>query len=82
MLQTDGSKTLGFEERWNKTNRMLLAEADEWGQYGIFRSPMGEYLEELSKRPIPESARNLRDGDGAGIIDVVYSENICLLERH
>ena len=70
LLKTGEVKSLGFEERWNKINQMLLAEADEWGRYGRLRSPMGEYLEELSKRGIPESARNLRNEDSAGIIDV------------
>ena len=61
-----------FEDRWNKVNQLLLVEAEEWGRYGERRSPMGEYLEELSKRPIPESAKDLAGGAGGrvGIIDV------------
>ena len=63
-------KALGFQERWNRVNKMLMAEADEWGRYGRLRSPMGEYLEEISKRGVPEGARNLSNESGAGIIDV------------
>jgi hypothetical protein len=65
------AKCLGFDERWNKINQLLLAEADEWGYYGQFRSPMGEYLEELSKRAVPnlKESERLR-GSRAGVIDV------------
>jgi hypothetical protein len=63
-----------FEDRWNEINQLLLAEADEWGRtgkYEMFRAPVGEYLEELSKRPIPESMKNRGTvGNKAGIIDV------------
>ena len=56
---------------WNQVNKTLLAEADEWGRYNEFRSPVGEYLEELSYRPAPdlEETENF-GGAAAGIIDV------------
>jgi hypothetical protein len=63
-----------FEDRWNKVNQLLLTEADEWertGKYDIFRAPVGEYLEELSKKPVPEDLKNKGIiGNKAGIIDV------------
>jgi hypothetical protein len=63
-----------FEERWNEVNQMLATEADEWGRAGktkLFRSPMGEYLEAMSKLPMPEGARKWNERGGrAGIIDV------------
>jgi hypothetical protein len=64
--------TSGFEDRWNRVNQLLFGEADEWRRYGKHRSPMGEYLEELSKKAIPESVKNLERGAGnkMGIIDV------------
>jgi len=63
-----------FEERWNEVNGMLATEADEWGRAGktkLFRSPMGEYLEAMSKLPMPEGTRKWNERGGrAGIIDV------------
>jgi hypothetical protein len=63
-----------FEERWNEVNQMLSTEAEEWGRAGktkLFRSPMGEYLEAMSKLPMPEGARKWNERGGrAGIIDV------------
>lgn len=70
-ILTKGGQSLKLDERWKKINQMLLAEADEWGRYGRFRSPMGEYLEELSKRAAPEFTKSERIGGArAGIIDV------------
>jgi hypothetical protein len=67
----DGAECLGFDERWNKVNESLLVEAEQWGHYGRFRSPMGEYLEELSKLPVPHLQENEQFGGArAGIIDV------------
>jgi hypothetical protein len=63
-----------FGERWNEVNQMLATEADKWGRAGktkLFRSPMGEYLEAMSKLPMPEGARKWNERGGrAGIIDV------------
>jgi hypothetical protein len=63
-----------FEDRWNMVNQLLLTEADEWGRtgkYDMFRAPVGEYLEELSKKPVPESMKKQGTmGHKAGIIDV------------
>jgi len=63
-----------FEDRWGKVNQLLLKEADQWGRtgkYDMFRNPVGEYLAELSKKPVPESMRNKdRTSCEAGIIDV------------
>jgi hypothetical protein len=59
-----------FEDRWNRVNQLLSKEADEWGRtgkYDMFRAPVGEYLEELSKKPIPESMKHqVTMGDKAG----------------
>lgn len=61
----------GFEATWNNVNKALLKEADNWGYYGRFRSPMGEYLEELSKRAAPKfQTYDPCGGAQAGIIDV------------
>lgn len=64
-----------FEKRWNEINQVLLVEADAWGKHGRDRSVMGEYLEELAKKSIPESlkAPKYEEGKGAGIIDVVIT---------
>lgn len=63
-----------FEGNWNRVNQLLLEEADEWGRtgkYNMFRAPVGEYLEEISKKSVPESMRNQgTKGAAAGIIDV------------
>lgn len=60
--------------RWNEINQNLLVEADQWGREGkfdMFRTPVGEYLEELSKVPMPRNARPINaDGMNIGIIDV------------
>jgi hypothetical protein len=66
-------ESLHFAERWNKINLMLRIESDKWGKYGKYKSPVGEYLEEVSKRPVPDSARGLSRGSRAGIIDVCTS---------
>lgn len=61
-------------ETWTKINQQLLVEADKWGRAGkfdMFRCPVGEYLEELSKVPLPKSARPINPGGAnIGIIDV------------
>ncbi|KAE9375529.1 hypothetical protein N431DRAFT_463611 [Stipitochalara longipes BDJ] len=66
-----------FADRWDKINQLLLQEADQWGwtgKYDIFRTPVGGYLAELSKRGVPESMKNSGTaGSKAGIIDVVVS---------
>jgi hypothetical protein len=63
-----------FEDRWGEVNLLLLKEADQWGRtgkYDMFRNPVGEYLAELSKKPVPESMKNKdRTTCKAGIIDV------------
>lgn len=63
-----------FESRWDKVNQLLLRESDEWGRTGkfnMFRSPVGEFLAELSKRPVPQGMRKCgTKGRHAGIIDV------------
>ncbi|KAE8452742.1 hypothetical protein EG329_013014 [Mollisiaceae sp. DMI_Dod_QoI] len=65
------------ETQWNKINELLLAEADEWGRagkYDMFRSPIGEYLEDLSKLVMPEDMTKSREsGRSIGIIDVVIA---------
>jgi hypothetical protein len=70
-----------FKDRWDQVNQLLLKEADLWGRtgkYDMFRAPVGEYLAELSKKPIPESINGKeRTACKAGIIDVgnrVYLE--------
>jgi hypothetical protein len=75
---SDESSTKGsssFETRWNEINSLLLTEANEWGMHGNHRSVMGEYLEELSKRPAPTKAGRLENGRGGrvGVIDVVIT---------
>jgi hypothetical protein len=69
-----------FEERWNNVNELLLQEAGHWGHAGkfeMFRAPVGEYLEELSKRPMPESMKG-KDTVAckAGIIDVSNKRSV------
>lgn len=63
-----------FEDRWDKVNQLLLQEAHEWGRagkYKMFRSPVGEYLAELSKKPVPQNMKNGGTvGRQGGIIDV------------
>jgi hypothetical protein len=63
-----------FEDRWDKVNQLLLQEAHEWGRagkYKMFRSPVGEYLAELSKKPVPQNMKNGSTvGRQGGIIDV------------
>jgi hypothetical protein len=63
-----------FEDRWDKVNQLLLQEAHEWGRagkYKMFRSPVGEYLSELSKKPVPQNMKNgATVGRQGGIIDV------------
>ena len=65
------------EARWAKINQNLLREADEWGKDGkfdMFRNPLGEYLEALSKTSMPKKARPLGDGGlDIGVIDVSTS---------
>jgi hypothetical protein len=80
LVQNDSSpsekapESSSFGDRWDTVNQLLLQEADEWGRtgkYGMFRSPVGEYLAELSKRPVPQSMkRNIKGGHQGGIIDV------------
>ncbi|KAF8854145.1 hypothetical protein BDZ45DRAFT_728999 [Acephala macrosclerotiorum] len=66
-----------IEKQWNKINRLLLAEADKWGrtgEYDMFRSPIGEYLEDLSNLSMPEDMTKMRDGGrNIGVIDVVVA---------
>ncbi|KAL2071320.1 hypothetical protein VTL71DRAFT_12555 [Oculimacula yallundae] len=63
------------ETTWGKISQSLLAEADEWGREGkfdMFRNPVGEYLEYLSKLPIPKKASPLRaPGLNIGVMDVI-----------
>lgn len=63
------------EVRWAKINQKLLREADEWGRDGkfnMFRNPLGEYLEALSKTSVPKKAWHLGDsGLNIGVIDVI-----------
>lgn len=51
---------------------MLLKESEEWLKVGDYNSPMGQYLEELSKRNVPKRLKSLdgRSGSRAGFIDV------------
>lgn len=70
--QNSSGNGLHFQERWNRTNRLLLKEAEKWGRsgkYGMFRSPVGEYLEELSRLCVPDCIKGEK-GNHAGIIDV------------
>ncbi|CZR53310.1 uncharacterized protein PAC_03188 [Phialocephala subalpina] len=66
-----------IEGQWNRINELLLAEADEWGRtgkYNMFRSPVGEYLEDLSNLAMPEDMTKMREGGrNIGIIDVVVA---------
>ncbi|KAG4430001.1 hypothetical protein IFR05_014512 [Cadophora sp. M221] len=63
------------EATWGKINQNLLVEADEWGRDGkfdMFRNPVGEYLEYLSKMSIPKKAWPLGGSDlNIGVIDVI-----------
>jgi len=76
--ETSASENLqensSFADRWDKVNQLLLQEADQWGRtgkYGMFRSPVGEYLAELAKRDIPETMETRGTvSSKAGIIDV------------
>lgn len=65
------------EATWGKINQNLLVEADEWGRDGkfdMFRNPVGEYLEYLSKMPIPKKTWPLGGGRPTiGVIDVSFS---------
>ncbi|CZS88087.1 uncharacterized protein RCO7_01056 [Rhynchosporium graminicola] len=60
---------------WDKIGQSLLAEADKWGRDGkfdMFRNPVGEYLESLSKLPIPKRAWPLgAKGLSIGVVDVI-----------
>lgn len=66
-----------LDQGWKTINTLLLAEAQQWGRHGKydqFRSPVGEYLEEISNMPMPEDLAKTRDGDrNIGIIDVSSS---------
>ena len=68
------------EARWAKINQNLLREADEWGRDGkfdMFRNPLGEYLEALSKTSMPKKAWPLGDGGlNIGVIDVSTSRQM------
>src|SRR6266536_5518907 len=71
----DGNhKHLNFEERWNKTNHILLAESEAWLKDGKYKIPNGQYLEELSKRIVPESLKDIDVslGSRAGFLDVTH----------
>ncbi|KAL5321621.1 hypothetical protein ACEPPN_009581 [Leptodophora sp. 'Broadleaf-Isolate-01'] len=61
------------EVTWGKINQNLLVEADEWGRDGkfdMFRNPVGEYLECLSKLSIPKKAWPLSGSSpNIGVID-------------
>lgn len=65
------------EATWRKINHNLLVEANEWGRegkFGMFRNPVGEYLECLSKLPLPKKAWPLGgEGQSIGVIDVSFS---------
>lgn len=52
------SKHLNFEKRWNKAGIMLLKESEEWLKVGNYKSPMDQYLEELSKRNVPKRLKS------------------------
>ncbi|KUJ18064.1 uncharacterized protein LY89DRAFT_36448 [Mollisia scopiformis] len=75
--KSDGPVETNVCSRWNKINETLLVEADQWGRagkYGVFRSPIGEYLEDLSKLAMPEGmAKKNNGGRNIGIIDVVIA---------
>lgn len=64
-------KACGLEDVWNNVNSLISSEADKWGRYGKFRTPMSEYLNSLSKIPVPIPTEGLKDANGRpGIIDV------------
>ncbi|PBP20129.1 SET domain protein, partial [Diplocarpon rosae] len=62
------------ESRWNEINQSLLSEAEEWGREGvdeIFRTPVGEYLEEVAKLPFPKNAKSPdANSRNIGVMDV------------
>ncbi|PBP16059.1 SET domain protein [Diplocarpon rosae] len=76
------------ESRWNEINQSLLAEADEWGREGIddiFRTPVGEYLEEVAKLPFPKNAKSHdANSRNIGVMDVIISlgRSIILADQY
>jgi len=84
--RSEAHEHLSFEERWNKVNCFLLQEAGKWGtdgKFDTFRTPMGEYLEELAKKPVPESMKDKgMVGAKAGIIDVRNRICSCLSTKY
>ena len=73
-VSNNAQESSSFADRWNNINQLLDEESDQWGRTGkdgMFKAPIGEYLEELSRREVPESMRNIGAvGSKAGIIDV------------
>ncbi|KAK6583135.1 hypothetical protein PZA11_004211 [Diplocarpon coronariae] len=67
------------ESRWSEINQSLLVEADEWGREGIddiFRTPVGEYLEEISKLPFPKNAKSPEaNSRNIGVMDVSVNKS-------
>lgn len=63
------AKLTTFVDRWDHISQLLLEEADKWLDYGQYRSPMGQYLFELSQMPCP-GLENLEAGAKAGFVDV------------
>lgn len=74
------------EVTWGKINQNLLVEADEWGRDGkfdMFRNPVGEYLECLSKLSIPKKAWPLSGSSpNIGVIDVSFSHAYFVARWH
>ena len=72
--QTGGTN---FSARWNTINDLLSKEAAKWDieeKTTNGRTPMGTYLENLSKLPVPSSFETANmGGGGIGVIDVSYS---------
>lgn len=62
--------------RWDEINQNILTEAGAWGKEDgsdMHRTPVGEYLEELSKLPFPANSTMADSNDpNIGILDVGF----------
>jgi len=73
-VETRSEAQISFAQRWDEVNSLMGKEAELWGMEGelkLFRTPMGSYLEDLSKKAAPKGlSQKATAGGGAGIIDV------------